>query len=77
MGQESRRYLSYLLRLWQTHSEGEHIWRASLENPGTGQRRGFPCLHDLFVFLEGQTRSGSPAERTGDAAGSAQSPEEQ
>jgi len=54
MSGEQRRYLSYLLRLWQIRSEGELIWRASLESH-TGERRGFANLADLFTFLEKET----------------------
>ncbi|MDY7080124.1 MAG: hypothetical protein SXV54_24855 [Chloroflexota bacterium] len=57
-------YLSYLLRLWQTSSDGEEIWRASLEIPGTGERRGFASLQDLFDFL--QARTGEPVEQNRD-----------
>ncbi len=49
------RYLSYLLRLWQTSDNNNQVWRASLESPGTGERRGFASLRDLFDFLESQT----------------------
>ena len=52
--EEDRRYLSYMLRLWQTSSDGEQIWRASLESPGTGERQGFAGLKDLFDYLEAQ-----------------------
>lgn len=52
--EDDRRYLSYMLRLWQTSSDGEQIWRASLESPGTGERRGFANLKDLFDYLEAQ-----------------------
>ena len=41
--QEQRRYISYLLRLWQTRSKGKPVWRASLERAGTGERRGSEC----------------------------------
>jgi len=51
MSGEQRRYISYLLRLWQIRSEGELVWRASLESPHTGERRGFASLADLFTFL--------------------------
>ena len=47
-----RRYLSYLLRLWQTQVEGRLVWRVSLEHAGTGERRGFASLADLHAFLE-------------------------
>jgi hypothetical protein len=49
------RYLAYLLRLWQVDDQGEMIWRASVEVPGAGERRGFSSLGDLFEFLETQT----------------------
>jgi len=49
------RYLSYLLRLWQTSDGGEQVWRASLQTPGSGERRGFASLRELFSFLEAQT----------------------
>ncbi len=52
------RYLSYLLRLWQVRIEGELAWRASLESPGIGERRGFADLESLFAFLVEQV-SGS------------------
>ena len=52
---EGRRYVSYLLRLWQTQQEGALVWRASLESSTTGERRGFACLADLFAFLEQET----------------------
>ena len=49
------RYLSYLLRLWQTSSKEEQVWRASLEEPGTRERRGFASPEALFDFLAAQT----------------------
>lgn len=59
MADEQRRYLSYLLRLWQISSEGKWLWRASLENPHTGERHGFADLKSMFAFLEEQTYSPS------------------
>jgi hypothetical protein len=49
------RYLSYLLRLWQTNDQGQPVWRASLESPGSRERLGFASLDELFKFLETQT----------------------
>jgi hypothetical protein len=49
---EETRYLSYLLRLWAVKSAGVTYWRASLENPTTGDRQGFPNLEALFTYLE-------------------------
>jgi hypothetical protein len=51
MDKRPTRYLSYLLRLWQSESEGQPIWRASLEKPGTSERQGFACIQDLVEFL--------------------------
>ena len=52
-----QRYLSYMLRLWETTNGESHVWRASLESPGSGQRRGFVSLQSLMVFLEAEMRS--------------------
>jgi hypothetical protein len=41
--------------LWRTGSEESAVWRALLENPYTGERRGFAGLKDLFVYLQAQT----------------------
>ncbi len=49
------RYRSYLLRLWQISDGKKRIWRASLESPGSGERRGFADLEAMFDFLRDQT----------------------
>ena len=49
---QQRGYMAYLLRLWQA-DEGENApWRASLQSPQSGERRGFADLAELFAFLE-------------------------
>jgi hypothetical protein len=64
---QRRRYLSYLLRLWQEGADVPPLWRASLERSQGGDRLGFASLADLFAFLEDETGSSSPGlERTGD-----------
>ena len=60
-------YSSYLLRLWQTASGGELVYRASLENARTGERVGFSNLDDLFDYLRAQAGLVPEAER--DASG--------
>ena len=55
MHRRGRRYISYLLRLWQVRTGSELVWRASLESPQTGDRTGFASLEDLFAFLQQQT----------------------
>jgi hypothetical protein len=47
-------YYSYLLRMWQTDEGPGCAWCASLEQPGTGERRGFATLDQLFSFLKEQ-----------------------
>ena len=59
-----QRYISYLLRLWQTESGGERVWRASLESPHTGERKSFASLTDLFTFLEQETGHGARGQIT-------------
>jgi hypothetical protein len=50
-----REYRSYLLRLYQAHSAGGIVWRASLEDPHTGTRLGFSSIGRLHAFLVDQT----------------------
>jgi hypothetical protein len=54
MTEQRRGYVAYLLRLWQVQSEGEIVWRASLESAQTGKCQGFANLTDLFTFLESE-----------------------
>jgi hypothetical protein len=59
---QRRRYLSYLLRLWQESAgdppAGEPpLWRASLQSPQSDELRGFASLADLLAFLEKETGS--------------------
>jgi hypothetical protein len=50
---ESYEYHAYLLRLWR--EEKVALWRASLENTHTGERRNFASLEKLLSFIEEQT----------------------
>jgi hypothetical protein len=59
---QEQRYLSYLLRLWQTSDGRRQVWRASLESPGSGERQGFASLRGLIEFLEAQM---DPSDREG------------
>lgn len=54
---DSRDYRAFLLRLWR---EGEGLpWRATLEDPHTGERFNFATLERLFEFL---TATGAPPD---------------
>ena len=41
MTDERRRYIAYLVRLWRADSSQSPAWRASVEDPHSGARRGF------------------------------------
>jgi len=45
------RYISYLLRLWQVSEGCKPVWRAMLEDPRSGEQRGFASPEMLFAFL--------------------------
>jgi len=47
-----KKYRSYLLRLWVDDANGKQAWRISLENPFSGERRGFASLKDLCAYLK-------------------------
>jgi len=55
MAKEQPDYVSYLLRLWRASDAEGAAWRASLESPHTGERRGFASLDELFGFLRHTT----------------------
>jgi hypothetical protein len=56
-----KKYLAYLLRLWQVDGNGDPAWRASLEDSRTGERRGFAGLESLVAYLREQLR-GDPKD---------------
>jgi len=47
-------YKSYLIRLWPACHADQMVWRASLEDPHTGQRVGFSDLDQLIDYLKDQ-----------------------
>ena len=49
---KQRPHTVYLLSLWQASTADEPTWRAWLENPCTGQRRGFATLEELMQYLQ-------------------------
>ena len=54
MARERPDYFSYLLRLWRARERGASAWRASLQDPHTGERMGFSSLGELLAFLREQ-----------------------
>jgi hypothetical protein len=65
MSTKQRPYLSYLLRLWPAEENGGSPWRASLESPHTGERKGFASLEDLCAFLRRNTEERAEAGAAG------------
>ena len=57
-------YHAYLLRFWQ--EEESTSWRASLEDPHSGETFGFASLRELFNFIESRISDESiPCEDSG------------
>lgn len=55
-------YSAYMVRLWQAGSRGGlPVWRASLEDPHSGERLIFGGLAELFMFLTQLTESLLPS----------------
>jgi hypothetical protein len=50
---EQYEYQAYLLRLWRENEADP--WRASLEDPHTGERRSFASLPRLLFYLAQET----------------------
>ena len=48
---EARDYVAYLLRLWREKGGESTQWRASLQDPHTGEKVGFASLEVLFAYL--------------------------
>lgn len=47
-------YYSFLFRLWLVEQDNQFTWRASLEDPLTGQDQLFSSLDDLIHFLQNE-----------------------
>lgn len=70
------RYCSYLLRCVQQRGQNPPQWHFSLEDPRTGERRGFASLDALIAVLryefsddEHQELDGTAGSLTAPAAG--------
>ena len=58
------RHRSYLLTFWEERdreARGPQVWRFSLQDPRTGQRRGFASLEALVAALQREIADGVPA----------------
>ncbi len=64
---EAPRYRAYLLRCWAEHgpsAPAPAVWRYILEDPHTGERRGFADLAALLAFLAAEL-AGQPTAPAG------------
>jgi hypothetical protein len=62
-------YCAYLLRCWEVsgHDDADgSVWRFSLENPHTDERRGFASFEALLAVLRDELAL--PIVQTGDDA---------
>jgi len=56
--------VAYMLRLWQARDDERAVWRASLEDPHTGEVAAFATLAALTAFLQAMSGgSASDGER--------------
>lgn len=62
--QKNPQRLFYILRLWRAEELRSPDWRASLENPETGQRIGFASLEQLFGYLMDRCEINDEAQDT-------------
>jgi len=52
---EVRDYIAYLLRMWREKNGDSTRWRASLQDPHSGEKVAFTHLDNLFDFLRQET----------------------
>jgi Rps23 Pro-64 3,4-dihydroxylase Tpa1-like proline 4-hydroxylase len=52
MGRQGHSYLAYMVRFWKVQSGGPLVWRVSLEDPHTGERKSFASLESLLAFFK-------------------------
>ncbi|HEY65246.1 MAG TPA: hypothetical protein G4O02_11815 [Caldilineae bacterium] len=64
MIEERPNYISYLLRLWQVDESEGGGWRASIEDPHTGERQGFASLEAFFTFLQERVDTSPVSDRS-------------
>jgi len=60
----------YLLRCWEERGQttAAREWRFSVEDPRTGERRGFTSLEALAAYLQKELAGGADDPSTGPAA---------
>ena len=59
---------TYLLTIWEERSQDPAlptVWRFSLGDPNSGQRRGFASLEEMVDFLRGELADGGAKQTDG------------
>jgi hypothetical protein len=65
--ERGRRYMAFMLRLWETADGDQECWRASLQQVPGRERRGFDDLEKLFAYLRLQvTEEAAPPGKEGE-----------
>ena len=60
MNKNLQDYNAYLLRIWR---EEEGLpWRATLQNPHTGEQEGFASVEQLIAFIRHKTEASVESE---------------
>lgn len=62
MAKEEKRYWVFMIRLYRSGDAELAEWRASLEDPHTGERFNFATLEALFSFLKNCTQNTKTVE---------------
>ncbi len=61
MSKNLQHYHAYLLRIWR--EEEGMPWRATLQNPHTGEQEGFASVEQLISFIRNKTGANGTATR--------------
>jgi hypothetical protein len=72
MADETVDYRSYLLRLWCAREGESDVWRASLQDPQSGERVSFATVEALFAYLQEQLERASGREGDAEAGARAE-----
>jgi hypothetical protein len=54
--------LVYVVRLWPSGSLDQRVWRATVQNPTTGEHHIFADLSEFFAFIEECTQTSVKAD---------------
>ncbi len=64
----TRKYCSFMFRLWQVKTEDMQTWVVSIQDTHTGQQQIFSNLDGLIQFLQTEFDSSPQEKETGSSA---------